>query len=106
MGTLSVNVTGSVSGIKQTDITLWKMIKQWFQNLIPDLKATVEAYKGYSPESTEGKAVSNMQEIVKNLEALFGQGLLDASDNYQAAKNGAEVKENTTTVHLSRKSRH
>ncbi len=38
-----------------------------------------------------------MQEIIKNLEALFGQGLLDASDNYQAAKNGAEVKENSTT---------
>ena len=37
-----------------------------------------------------------MQEIVKNLEALFGPGLLDASDNYLAAKNGAEVKENTT----------
>ncbi len=96
MGTLSVNVTGSVSGIKQTDISLWNKIKQWFQNLISDLKATVEAYKDYSPESTEGKAVSNMQDVIKYLEALFGQGLLDASDNYQAAKNGAEVKENTT----------
>lgn len=38
-----------------------------------------------------------MQDVIKDLEALFAQGILDASDNYQAVKNGAEVKENTTT---------
>ena len=43
------NVTEFIAGIKQTDISLWNKIKQWFQNLISDLKATVEAYKDYSP---------------------------------------------------------
>ena len=87
------NVVQLMADLKQQDKTLWQKICDWFKDLVADLKAVVDAYKGYKPDSSEGRMVAQMQDIIVMLESFYADALLDAGENYQAA---AEAQKNTT----------
>ena len=86
------NVVQMMADLKEQDKTLWQKIRDWFQDLAENLKALLEAYKGYRPDSQEGRMVADMQDVIVILESFYADALADASDNYQAA--GAQ--KNTT----------
>lgn len=89
---VSGNVTQMMADVKAQDQSLWQKIRQWFQDLAADLKAVVEAYKGYKPDSPEGRMVADMRDAIVILESFYADALLDASENYQAAR----AEKNTT----------
>ena len=87
------NVVQLMADLKQQDKTLWQKICDWFKDLVADLKAVVDAYKGYKPDSSEGRMVAQMQDVIVMLESFYADALLDAGENYQAA---VEAQKNTT----------
>lgn len=87
------NVVQMMADLKEQDKTLWQKIRDWFRDLAEDLKALLEAYNGYRPDSQEGRMVADMQDVIVILESFYADALADASDNYQAAgaqKNTAQ----------------
>lgn len=86
------NVVQMMADLKQQDKTLWQKICDWFRDLAENLKAVVDAYKGYRPDSQEGRMVADMRDVIAMLESFYADALADASDNYQAAG----VQKNTT----------
>lgn len=52
----------------------------------------MDAYKGYNPDSAEGKMVADMQDVILTLESLYSEALVDTSENYQTAN----AQKNTT----------
>ena len=86
------NVVQMMAELKQQDKNLWQKICDWFKDLVADLKAIVDAYKGVKPDSHEGKLVSQMQDVIVVLESLYTDALADAGENYQAAR----AEKNTT----------
>lgn len=79
------NVVQMMANLKEQDKTLWQKIRDWFRDLAEDLKALLEAYKGYRPDSQEGRMVADMQDVIVILESFYADALADASDNYQAS---------------------
>ena len=65
--------------LAQKDKGLFNKIKAWIDNLLNRLK---EVYKGYSPDSKEGNMVLEMQKSFKQIQELFADALVDASDNF------------------------
>ena len=96
------NVVQMMADLKQQDKTLWQKICDWVKNLADDLKELVEAYKGYKPDSPEGKMVADMQDTIVILESIYADALAEASENFQRAeKNTTEdggVKMQTRSV--------
>lgn len=86
------NVVQMMADLKQQDKTLWQKICGWFRDLAENLKAVVDAYKGYRPDSQEGRMVADMRDVIVMLESFYADALADASDNYQATG----VQKNTT----------
>ena len=85
------NIVQMMADLKQQDKTLWQKICDWFKNLADDLKELVEAYKGYKPDSPEGKMVADMQDTIVILESIYADALAEASENFQRAeKNTTE----------------
>jgi hypothetical protein len=68
--------------LKQQDRSLWQKICEWFKDLAGKLRAVVDAYKGVEPDSTEGRMVADMKDIIGTLEALYMDALVDASENF------------------------
>ena len=89
----SGNVVQMMAEVKQQDQTLWQKICQWFRNLADDLKAMVEAYKGVAPDSREARLVAEVEGFLDTLEMVYGDALMDAGANYQAA---GKAEKNTT----------
>ena len=87
------NVVQMMADLKQQDKSLWQKICEWFKDLVADLQALVEAYKGQKPDSPEGKMVADMQDVIVILESFYADALADAGENYRAA-SGAQ--KNTT----------
>ncbi len=82
----SGKVVEMMADIKRQDQGLWQKICDWFKNLADDLRAVVNAYRGYSPDSTEGQMVADMKSVIKQIEAIYTEGLVDASENFQTAE--------------------
>ena len=80
------NVVQTMTYLKQQDRTLWQKICDWFKNLADDLKELVDAYKGYKPDSPEGRMVADMQDTIVILESIYADALADASENFQRAE--------------------
>lgn len=78
--------------VQQRDKTLWQKVRTWFQELTDKLKAAMDAYRDYTPDSPEGRMVEQMEGALEVLQEAFAEGLVDASENYQAA----EGQKNTT----------
>ena len=86
------NVVQFMAELKQQDKALWQKICDWFKDLVNDLKSLVAAYKGVKPDSNEGKLVADMKEMIVVLESLYADAMVEAGENYQAAK----AQKNTT----------
>lgn len=79
------NVIQWMAELRQQDKGLWQKICDWFKDLAGKLKAVVDSYKGVQPDSTEGKLVADMKDVIGILESLYQDALVDASENYNAA---------------------
>ena len=82
----SGRVVEMMAEIKQNDQTLWKTICDWFRDLVKDIRALVDAYKGVTPDTIEGRMVADMNEVVRKIESLYAEALIDAGSNFQTAE--------------------
>ena len=80
----SGRVVEMVADIKQQDRGLWQKICEWFKDLADYMKRVVDAYRGKDPDSVEGKMVAEMKGLIKEIETIYAEGLVDASENYQS----------------------
>lgn len=71
--------------LKQKDKTLREKIRDWFKDLANKLRDVVDAYKGYTPDSPEGRMVAQMEDFIGVLQEAYSEALMDASENYRAA---------------------
>ena len=91
----SGRVIQAVADIKQQDRGAWQAICEWFKNLADKLKRLVDVYQGKDPDSIEGKMAASMKGLIKEIEAIYAEGLVDASKNYQSFMTMAESTEIT-----------
>jgi hypothetical protein len=80
----SGNVIESLAEIKRRDEGLWNKIKEFFTDLVEHLKKVVNAYSEFAPDTVEGQTVAEMTDVIEQLEKLFTEGLVDASENFRA----------------------
>ena len=71
--------------VREKDATLWEKIRDWFQKLAEDIRKMVNAYKGYSPDTYEGRAVAELEGMLPSLEGFYTDALLTASENYRVS---------------------
>ncbi len=107
----SGNVLESLAEIKRRDEGLWNKIKEFFSDLVEHLKKVVNAYSGFAPDTIEGQTVAEMKDVIEQLESLFTDALVDASENFRAislteqqtlAEVGIGFDEDTRSVHSLR----
>ena len=85
------NLAKSLAAIKQKDKGLFNAIKRFFDKWAKIIK---DAYAQYSPNSLEGQTVAKWKDSIEQIQALFVEGLVDASESYAAADT--QVQKNTT----------
>ncbi|MGM9585158.1 MAG: hypothetical protein ACI3V1_06395 [Faecousia sp.] len=88
-------VLEKLKSIQESDPSLWETVKQWAKDIAEKIRKIVDAYKGERMDSTEGKIVANMKEILPQLEELYAEGLADTrgttvTDGDEGAKNAAK----------------
>lgn len=90
------SVVEKLAKLKQQDRSLWQKVKDFIGELAAKIRSV---YEGLTPDSAEGRYVTEMKDSIERLQDLFVEGLADASGNYQAAgaqKNtagdGGEIK--------------
>jgi hypothetical protein len=77
--------------IKKQDESLWKKVRDWFKNLAEELKSIVGEYEGRTPDSVEGLMVATLRkDLVNQLERLYAEALMDASENFNATFTAEE----------------
>ena len=81
-----------LADIQARDKTLWQKIKDWFLDIADKLKKAADAYRGMAPDSVEGRMVREMDGFFDEIQKLFAEGLVEASENFAAA----EGQKNTT----------
>ena len=81
------NVIKRLEKLKAQDKDLWHKIKSFIDEMAAKIRA---AYKGMSPDSPEGRYVAEMGDAIYRLQELFTEGLVDASENYQASLTPGE----------------
>lgn len=90
------NVMEKLAKLKQTDKSLWQKVKDFISELAAKIRSV---YEGLSPDSVEGRYVAEMKDSIERLQELFTEGLVDASENYQAAEQiGLEIDADTESV--------
>ena len=96
------NVVEKLAKLKQKDRTLWEMIKDFISELAARIRSV---YDGLNPDSAEGNYVKDMVDAVEQLQNLFVEGLVEASENYQSSLTPGEesvvVSENGDPVAYS-----
>ena len=87
----SGRVMEMMTEIKQQDKTLWEKICDWFKDFVDYLKRVTAAYKNVDPDSYEGKTVAEIDSVIRELEQVFAEGLVDAGDNYKSTIEHADA---------------
>lgn len=70
-----------LADIKKQDTGLWNTIKGWFADFTAKLKNLVSAYEGVTPDSKEGRFVAEAKDLLAELQQVFAEGLVEASEN-------------------------
>ena len=83
------NLVEKLAKLKKQDKTLWQRLKDFVKEWHTKLKA---AYEVHTPESAEGQMVAAMVDSIDQLQQLFAEGLVEASENYKAGQD-KDVKE-------------
>ena len=96
------DIIGKIAKLKAKDKSLWEKIKDFITALVAKIKA---AYEGMTPDSVEGRFVSEMLDKMEKLKALWTDALVEASDNYTSAEktlfdNGIVVDSETESASL------
>ena len=90
------NVIKRLEKLKAQDKDLWHKIKKFIDDLAAKIRSV---YKGLAPDSDEAKLVADMGNAVYRLQELFTEGLVDATENYQASEQmGLEIDAETESV--------
>ena len=90
------NVLKKLENLKTKDRGLFDDIRKFFDNLVKKIR---EFYSGLQPDSEEGKMVLQMKDQIEQIQQLFADALVDASENYQAAEAvGFDVDAETESV--------
>ncbi len=89
----SGRVMEMMADVKQQDRGMWQKICDWFKDLVKYMKRVVDAYRGLDPDSVEGKYVAEMKGLIKEIEAVYAEGLVEASENYQSFMSMATSEE-------------
>ena len=96
------NVIKRLEKLKAQDKDLWHKIKSYIDELAAKIRTV---YNRLAPGSVEGRYVAEMGKAVYRLQELFAEGLVDASENYQASltpgEEGVVVNENGDPVAYS-----
>lgn len=86
----SGRILQALADIRKQDRSLAEKIRTWFETFTEKLKSIVSTYKNIKPDSVEGRLVADMKDVISTFEALYGDALLDASENFDA-----EAQKNT-----------
>lgn len=70
-----------LADIKKQDTGLWNTIKGWFADFTAKLKNMISAYEGVVPDSKEGRFVAEAKDLLAELQQVFAEGLVEASEN-------------------------
>lgn len=81
--------------LRERDTSLWEAVKNWAKDVAGKIRSIVDAYKGERMDSAEGRIVSNMKEILPQLEELYAEGL---ADSVGTAKTDSDVGEKMPPV--------
>lgn len=103
----SGRILQALADIRKQDRSLAEKIRTWFETFTEKLKSIVSTYKNIKPDSVEGRLVADMKDVISTFEALYGDALLDASENFdaEAQKNTAvggvkySIREDIVDVH-------
>jgi len=71
--------------IREKDATLWEKIRDWFRKLAEDIRKMVDSYKGFRPDTYEGRAVAELEGMLPALEGFYTDALLTVSENYRVS---------------------
>lgn len=83
------NLENVLAKLKAKDKGLWNAIKNFFAKWAKTIR---EVYAKFSPTSKEGQIVAKWKDTIEQIQALFFEGLADASGNFSAAvSNSNEV---------------
>ena len=96
------DVVAKIAELKAKDKTLWQKIKDFLTKLVAKIKS---AYEGMTPDSVEGRYVSEMLDVAERLKELWTESLVEASDNYTSAEktlfdNGIAVDSKTDSASI------
>ena len=89
--------------IMQTDQELGGVIQRWAKGIAESIRNVIDAYRGVSADSDEGRLVANMKDILPQLEELYAEGLAESGKNGAAGTESAAKQEKTVTDILERK---
>lgn len=70
--------------IQQKEPSLGQTIRQWAKDTAEKIRAVVNAYKGEKADSLEGRITAQLEQVLPELEALYAEGLADASGTGRA----------------------
>lgn len=70
--------------IESMDNSLGAKVKRFFRNIADLIRQTIDAYKGFKSDSTEGRLVLEMKDIYGQLQELFAHGIYQGGKNHMA----------------------
>lgn len=89
---VSGNVAETIAEIRQKDASLADKILQFLKDFVAKLKASLQAYRGVAPDSTEGRMVAELEEdVIRKLEQLWAEAAVEAGDAYSRAEQALET---------------
>ena len=88
------DIISKISKLKAKDKSLWQKIKDFITDLVKKIKA---AYEGMTPDSVEGRFVSEMLGKAEKLKKMWTEALVEASDAYTTS-DFVEIDATTESV--------
>lgn len=73
----SGNVLETLAEIKKQDKSLWQAIVNFFKDFAAKIRKAVAAYKGFTPDSIEGRMIAEMKDFASELEQIYADALAD-----------------------------
>ncbi|MBE6685779.1 MAG: hypothetical protein E7591_00930 [Ruminococcaceae bacterium] len=83
------DILENLSELASNDLTLFKKIKSYFKQLLEKIR---KLYAGMNPNSREGQIVSEMNDSIGKLHALFETALVDASEHLNNSTENSVYK--------------
>lgn len=95
------NAIQKIAELKATDKSLWQKIKDFISKIVAKIKA---AYADLDPYSVEGRFVKNNLDIFEQLQTMWTEALIDASETFNAVGGEVDIDGDSNTHILSDRS--